>query len=148
MALYKYCSCGKKIGYIKGKCDSCKAKAEEYSKERKKRYRDRQVKDKEMMFYNTKEWTKLRNYIVNAYMNMSVYSYYKEGKIVDSEVVHHLVEVREDWDKRLDKFNLIPLTRKEHQLIHNRMELEGYENIRLELEEMVKKFREEFGVEL
>ncbi|MDU2123431.1 MAG: HNH endonuclease [Clostridium celatum] len=148
MALYKYCSCGKKIEYIKGKCDSCKAKAEEYSKERKKRYRDRQVKDKEMMFYNTKEWTKLRNYIVNAYMNMSVYSYYKEGKIVESEVVHHIVELREDWSKRLDKFNLIPLARKEHQSIHNRIEREGKEKVRLELEDMVTRFREEFGVEL
>lgn len=146
--LYKYCSCGQKIEYSKYKCDSCKAKAEEYSKERKKRYRDRQIKDKEMMFYNTKEWTKLRNYIVNAYMNMSVYSYYKEGKIVESEVVHHLVEVREDWGKRLDKFNLIPLTRKEHQLIHNRIEREGKEKVRLELEDMVARFREEFGVEL
>ena len=101
-----------------------------------------------MLFYNTKEWQKLRDYIVNSYLNMSVYSYYKEGKIVTSEVVHHLVEVRENWGKRLDKFNLIPLTRKEHQIVHRRMEIEGYENVRLELEDMVKKFREEFGVQL
>lgn len=148
MALYKYCSCGKKIEYTQGKCDSCNAKAEEYKKARYKKYRDSKTKDKESQFYNTTAWTKLRNYIVNSYLNMSVYSYYKEGKIVQADTVHHIVEVREDWSKRLNKFNLIPLTRKEHQLIHNRIEREGSENIRLELEDMVRKFREEFGVEL
>ena len=146
--LYKYCSCGLKIEYTQGKCDGCKSKAEESKKSRYKKYRDSKTKDKESQFYNTTAWTRLRNYIVNSYLNMSVYSYYKEGKIVTSEVVHHLVEVREDWSKRLDKFNLIPLTRKEHQIVHRRMEIEGYENVRLELEDMVKKFREEFGIEL
>ena len=146
--LYKYCSCGLKIEYTQGKCDGCKAKSEEYSKERYKKYRDSKTKYKESQFYNTTAWTKLRNYIVNSYLNMSVYSYYIEGKIVQADTVHHIVEVREDWSKRLNKFNLIPLTRKEHQLIHNRIEREGSENIRLELEDMVKKFREEFGVEL
>lgn len=148
MALYKYCSCGLKIEYSKGKCDSCKAKAEENKKARYKKYRDNKTKDKEMMFYNTSQWNKIRDYVVNSYLNMSVYSYCTEGRIVQSEVVHHLIEVRDSWDDRLDKFNLIPLTKKEHQLIHRRMEIEGKEKVRLELEEMVKNFREEFGIEL
>lgn len=146
--LYKYCSCGKKIEYSLGKCDECKAKAEESKKARQKKYRDSKTKDKEMMFYNTREWNRLRTYIVNSYLNMSVYSYYKTGQVVDSQVVHHMVEVRDNWDRRLDKFNLIPVTKKEHQLIHNRTDREGEDKVRLELEEMVRKFREEFGVEL
>lgn len=148
MSLYKYCSCGLKIEYTQGKCDSCKAKAEESNKVRYKKYRDSRSKDKEMIFYNTKEWQKLRDYIVNSYFNMSVYSYYKDGKIVPSEVVHHLIEVRDSWNNRLNKMNLITVTRREHQEIHRRMELEGKEKVRLELEGMIKRFREEFGVKL
>lgn len=148
MALYKYCSCGLRILYSEGKCPDCKAKAEEQMKARRKRYRDNKPKDKEMAFYNTKEWQRLRNRIVNSYMNMSVYSYCTEKKIVDSEVVHHLVEVRDDWNRRLDKSNLIPITRREHLEIHSRMEVEGKEKVRLELEQMLKQFQEEFQIEL
>lgn len=146
--LYKHCICGKQIEYSKGKCDSCKTKAEKDYKSRKKIYRDNKDKDKEMLFYNTKEWLRLRNYIVNTYLNMSIYSYYKYNKIASSEVVHHLVEVRDSWEDRLNKTNLIPVTRKEHQEIHNRMDREGKEKIQKELNEMLNKFRKEFKIEL
>lgn len=98
--LYKHCRCGKLIEYSLGKCQECKAidekKRKAWNKERKRRYRENKEPDKEMKFYNTAAWQKLRNYVVANYMNMSVYSYCKDGKIVPSEVVHHLVEVRDD----------------------------------------------------
>ena len=150
--LYKYCTCGKLIEYATGKCPACKAIAEEkrkaWNKERKRRYRENKEPDKEMKFYNTASWQKLRNYIVANYMNMSVYSYCKEGKIVPSEVVHHLVEVRDSWDNRLNKDNLIPVTRKEHIEIHKRIELEGKEKVKEELSKMLEEFRTDFKIEI
>ena len=145
--LYKFCKCGKQIPYELKMCDECKAKVIAYNKSRS--YKDKKrATDKEAMFYNTKEWRNLRDKIVKAYMSMDIYEYYKTGKIVNAEVIHHLVEVREDWNKRLDKFNLIPCSRKNHQEIHLRYEVYGEEVVRKELEDMLEKFRKEFGVEL
>ena len=147
MSLHKFCSCGASIPYSKKRCDKCQEKLDIYNKSRN--YKDKKrPSDKEAMFYNTKEWRKLRDKIVKAYMSMDIYEYYKTGKIVSSEVVHHLVEVRSDWSKRLDKFNLIPCTRKNHQEIHLKYEVYGEEVVRKELEEMLIRFREEFGVRL
>lgn len=148
LILYKHCICGKLIEYSSGKCTSCKDKAAADYKSRKKMYRDSRNKDKEMQFYNTKEWLKLRDYITNSYLNMSIYSYCKDGRIATGEVVHHLVEIRDSWDDRLNKFNLIPVTRREHQEIHNRMEREGKKKIQKELAAMLESFRKEFKIEI
>lgn len=147
MGLHKFCKCGVSIPYSKKYCSQCEEQVKTYNKSRNYKNKKR-ADDKESQFYNTQEWRKLRNKIVKSYMSMDVYEYYKTGKIVSSEVVHHLVEVRSDWSKRLDKFNLIPVTRKNHQEIHLRMEVYSEEVVRKELEDMLKKFREEFGVEL
>lgn len=146
--LYKHCRCGKLIEYSSGKCQECKAKDEEAYKARRKKYRSNHKPDRELKFYNTKEWINLRNHIVNSYLNMSIYSYYKDGKVVPSEVVHHIVEVRDDWSQRLNKLNLMPVTRAEHQEIHARMDREGKEKIQAELNEMLKKFKLELKIEV
>jgi hypothetical protein len=61
----------------------------------------RQDKD-EQAFYNSEAWLLTREYIKGKYKGLCLYSYYVLGEIVFSDMVHHIVELKEDWDLRLD----------------------------------------------
>lgn len=146
--LYKYCVCGKKIEYIEGKCIECKAKEEVERRERYKRYRDNRTDDKEQRFYNSKIWKSKRDQIISKYNYMSVYSYYTTGLIIPADVVHHILQLKKNWSKRIDNYNLFPLTYEEHKIIHRRINEGHEEEVIKELKEMLERFREEFNINL
>lgn len=49
---------------------------------------------------------------------MDIYSWYVNGKIEVGAIVHHVIPIKDDYEKRFDIGNLIYLTYENHTLIH------------------------------
>ena len=71
-------------------------------------------------FYNSAEWKKLRNqkfYDADGLCELCR----KNGIIREGKEVHHIIEISQDWSKRLDFDNLILLCPEHHNLMHERI---------------------------
>lgn len=118
MALKKLCRCGKLIDYSQRYCNDCKPKAKQEKAERHKYY-DTYKRDKRAAaFYNSTEWEKTRDYVIAKYKGLDLYAFFIDKKIVCADTVHHVEELKENWDRRLDITNLIPLSSANHTKIH------------------------------
>lgn len=101
--LMKICpKCGKLIPYPNTYCNDCrrdiptrKESSKHYDKHRRNKTND--------VFYHSQEWRALSAYVMSKYNYQCV----ECGKVATE--VHHIVELNEDWSKRLDIDNLIPL---------------------------------------
>lgn len=136
MAIYKLCStCGKKVETGK-ECD-CKKKI---------RYHDNKIYDKEVRdersrkFYTSRTWRRCKENIL-ASDEIDVYLYMKEGIIKAADTVHHIIPLRDNWSKRLQKDNLMSLSAGTHSMIE-RMYKKDKEKMIKDLQQMVKEFRE------
>ena len=110
MALKKLCRCGKVIDYNQKYCSQCSIK---YKQERAAyhKYYDKYIRDQESVdFYNSPEWEKTREHILNKYKGLDLYAFFIDKKIVYADTIHHIEELRESWDRRLDVANLFPLS--------------------------------------
>ena len=70
-------------------------------------------------FYCSREWQQLRQakwVAENGLCEMCR----KEGVIREGKEVHHIIEISQDWSKRLDFDNLILLCPEHHNLMHER----------------------------
>lgn len=75
-------------------------------------------------FYLSTEWEKVRGYILARYKGLCVYSYVTHSKIVPAKEVHHIIPLRDDWERRFDVDNLIPLTAAVHGRVEARYKQE------------------------
>lgn len=118
MPIYKQCNkCGKKIEqYQQCEC-MIQAKKDSY-----KRYKERRNQDKNdklrQEFYCSKEWLKLRDAVIAECFGLDIVLWYKDRTIEPGYTVHHIIELSDDWNSRLDINNLIYVTGKTHQVIH------------------------------
>ena len=113
--LLKKCKCGCIIELGKSLCDDClKERKQKYSKG----YKPPRRNYKEQQFYRSKEWFATRDKIRkrDKYLCMLCYS---DGHIKPLKAVHHIVELKDDWNKRTDISNLIGVCREHHDNIHN-----------------------------
>ncbi|CAM3411900.1 endonuclease [Pseudostreptobacillus hongkongensis] len=109
--LYKTCCYCKRKLKLNEKCSRC-------SKIRNEVY-DKNSRDKEaQVFYNSRDWKLTRKKVMSKYNYLDLYALKVLGKLVQADVVHHIVEFREDKSKALDVSNLIPLSHQSHNLIH------------------------------
>lgn len=117
MALKKQCRCGVKIDISKQCCNKC---VDFYTEKRRESYRMYDEKrDREAhAFYNTPEWKTLRDVILKRYAGIDLYLYYTKGVVEKANTIHHIIEINEDVDRRLDDKNLLPVTQKTHEKIH------------------------------
>ena len=117
--LSKLCPrCGKKILMSEKYCNECNDKIVEDKKQSYKRYKARRDDLKEQRFYCTKEWNMARE-IVKARDYGSCRICQSQGNIINFDVVHHIIELKEDWNKRTNKNNLICLCDKCHSKVHD-----------------------------
>lgn len=65
----------------------------------------------------SKEWRIARELIISAFDGIDIYAYYINHEIEQGNRVHHIIELEEDWEKRLDLTNLIPLSQKNHGIV-------------------------------
>lgn len=123
MALKKLCPrCNKLIEYWERHCAACAVKVEEQQAQRHKVY-DKYVRHSKenriyAEFYHSKEWEQTRAHVINLYSGIDLYAYYILKKIVPATTVHHIRELKEDWDIRLDLDNLFPVSENNHKRIH------------------------------
>ena len=82
------------------------------------RHYDKYLRNKQSTaFYHSGEWISLRQVVISRYKGLDIYAYYIDNKIVYAEMVHHIIELEEDWNRRLDITNLIPLSNQNHNTI-------------------------------
>jgi hypothetical protein len=48
---------------------------------------------------------------------VDIYALYVRQELKNCEPVHHIVELEEDWEQRLNPLNLIPLSQSSHSII-------------------------------
>ena len=63
------------------------------------------------------EWRTTRDIILKVYDYIDIYSYYMQQEIVTADMVHHIIELDEDWSRRIDMTNLLPLSNQNHGII-------------------------------
>lgn len=136
------------VDYSKKYCDEHKVIVEQ---ERKKSYKDYKMyrSDKrEQTFYNSKEWKQLRLAELGYFNGLDIFQYYVNHRVINADLVHHIVEVKDDWNKRLDIPNLITINKNEtHNLIHAEYNKGGTYKTNMQelLRELIKKYNKEFG---
>ncbi|EOU1611936.1 HNH endonuclease [Clostridium perfringens] len=151
--LMKLCAkCGDVIEYGNRYCATCTDLVEQQkkkdNKKRYKKYSNVRLDKEEQSFYQSKAWKNMRSKVLADYVFIDVYYYYKYNKIVQANTVHHIIEVKEDWDKRLDYYNLICVSKESHKEIHDLMLNKGKEKVKQMLLEFNKRFREEFNIKI
>ncbi len=132
MPIYKRCSrCGKRLPQGTS-CGCLKQRHREYD-----RYsRDRKSKD----FYNSREWLKKRADVMEIDDGIDVYVYMTTGEIVLADTVHHIIPLRDDWEKRLDETNLMSLNHDTHSIIEQQYKKNKPEMIK-KLQKMLTEYR-------
>lgn len=90
----------------------------EIQKAKANRYYDQHIRDKKAeAFYKSKAWVRTREYVLDKYNHIDLYDYYINQRITKANTVHHIIELNEDWDRRLDIGNLFPLSSANHNVI-------------------------------
>ena len=67
-------------------------------------------------FYNSKQWRTLRQSFISAFPLCK--RCLEAGHVTQAQIIHHKVEVRHDWNKRLDWDNLESICRSCHNQLH------------------------------
>ncbi len=132
MPIYKCCSrCGKRIP-SGTTCPCIKARHKEY---------DRYSRDKKSkQYYDSREWEKSRAAALDADGNIDVYLFMTEGRIEIADAVHHIIPLKEAWEKRNSLDNLISLNHDTHSMIEQmyKRDKAGTQKI---LQDMIKEYR-------
>lgn len=119
--LKKFCRCGKIIPQNISMCSECEAKLNNRKRQGYKDYRHKRTDIKEQRFYSksNREWSITREAVINRDHGLCMIcdSNNKEGYV---EEVHHIVELKEDWSRRLDMNNLICLCKRCHFYVHKK----------------------------
>lgn len=111
-------------------------------------YYDKNIRDKKAAtFYNSQEWKKTRRYVLAKYKGLDLYAFFIENKIVYADAVHHIEELKEKWERRLDITNLIPLSSINHNKIDAmyKKDKKGTQKLLFELLDRWKKEYEGVG---
>ena len=106
--LLKSCRCGKLIPQSMKMCEEC----EQRQQSRHMIYNNTRRDERAAEFYVSKEWRAMRERIIEVYDNIDIYALYVEHELLTCNPVHHIIELEDDWEQRLNPFNLIPLNHK------------------------------------
>lgn len=71
-------------------------------------------------FYISKQWQAIRPIMQAVYGYVDIYALYVLEELVTlkkSDPVHHIVELEDDWEKRLNPLNLLPVSHNTHNII-------------------------------
>lgn len=115
--LLKACKgCGRLIQQALTMCEQCEARQQS----RHVTYNNTRRDPRAAEFYLSKEWRELRPVIMSVYEYVDIYALYVEHQLItlkDSDPIHHIIELEEDWEQRLNPLNLIPLSHRTHNTI-------------------------------
>lgn len=141
--LYRLCRCGAIIPQGTEMCPRCEAQHRSRHMVYNKQCRDRQS----VHFYVSKEWLRIRSVLLLIYDGVDIWSLFMEKTIKPAEEVHHIEELDEAWDRRLDPYNLIPLSHDTHTKITALYKAgeESKKRTQKQLLELQKKYFEDRG---
>ena len=71
-------------------------------------------------FYKSSDWVKTRYQALLRDEFLCRRCIEEHGELKEADLVHHYVETRDDWDKRLDIDNLISLCNTCHSQVHSK----------------------------
>lgn len=114
--LLKTCRCGKLIPQTMRMCEECEKKQQSRHTVYNHMRRDKRAAE----FYVSKEWRALRPVIMSIYGYIDIYALYVEQQLItlkESDPIHHIIELEDDWEQRLNPLNLIPLSHNTHNTI-------------------------------
>lgn len=114
MAYKKYCArcgCNRLIDITGTYCGVHAGTNAERNAEYDRTRRDRKAK----AFYNSAEWRTARAAALARDTGIDVYIYMTEHRVVPATMVHHIVELREDYGKRSTLSNLISISEATHE---------------------------------
>lgn len=120
-------------------------------REKYREYRRRRMKDEEeakrQRFYSTPAWQHLRMKKEAQQFGIDVFEYYTTGRIIQAEQYHHIEEITEAWDKRLNENNIIGVSEANHRRIHKEYERSYTAKRKMQhaLKEMMKRFEKDFA---
>lgn len=137
------CRCGKLINYNQKYCNQCSIKHKQERAEYHRHY-DKYIRDKKATdFYNSVGWRRVRDYVIAKYKGLDLFAFFILKEIVYADAVHHIEELKENWDRRLDINNLIPLSNSNHNVIDGlyRRDKEGTQKL---LFSLLDRWREEY----
>lgn len=120
----KFCNhkgCKKLIGFKEGYCEEHKINAKENSQDRYRRYDKQREGRSDRKLYNSNSWDIVREQVKQRDFEVCRLCLDNNEK-KDMELVHHIVEVREDERLSLNPDNLISVCDKCHKLIHREYE--------------------------
>ncbi len=141
MGLYRKCSiCNKRVEYgTKCRCE------EEREKEWYRAYRENRKDKKEQAFYSSKPWLNLRETIDGKYNGLCLYCLYESKEAIPRKDNHHIVEIKEDWNRRLEEDNIIPVCDSCHKYIHNEYKkgMKNKRKMQKKLFNLLKKYKNE-----
>ena len=114
--LLKSCRCGKLIPQSMKMCEIC----EQRQQSRHVAYNNTRRDQRAAEFYISRDWRAVRPVIMSVYGYVDIYALYVFHELLtldESDPIHHIVELEEDWEQRLNPFNLIPLKQSTHNTI-------------------------------
>jgi len=89
-------------------------------KQQEAKYYNKHVRDKQSTsFYKSREWKQTRQ-LVLLRDNYLCQSCLKQDRVVPAVMVHHIVELKQDWNKRLDLNNLESMCNSCHNKVHGK----------------------------
>lgn len=149
MLLHYCCGCGKVISQENKLCPDCIGKQQSRHIEYNKTRRNKQT----AKVYTSAYWRKVvRPKVLAKFNGLDIYAIYiNSGKdrFIKADMIHHIIEVSEDFNKRYDIDNLIPLSYKSHAKISKIYEQGGTAKVQLQakLMNMCRDFLAQGGID-
>ncbi len=120
MALMKYCNrngCNKLVPQGMRYCAAHTMNRATENKERHKEYDAHCRNQTANAFYNSGEWRAERARTLARDTGIDIYIYIMTGEVVPDDMVHHIIELSEDYSKRCNIDNLISVSDRTHKII-------------------------------
>lgn len=114
--LFHMCRCGAMIPQNTAVCTACAA-GQNSQMSRHMEYNRFRRNKKAAAFYTSDIWRTTRARAIALYDGVDIYAYYTQHKIMTADMVHHIEPLEDNWNRRLDLTNLLPLSNQNHGII-------------------------------
>lgn len=98
--------------------------------------RDRQSRD----FYNSTAWHRVRDAALQADQGIDVYAYMTQHKIILADTGHHIIPIKDDWNRRLYVSNVMSVSSASHSEIEQGYKADKTAMIN-KMSKMLKEYR-------
>jgi len=114
--LYKVCRCGAMIPQTMKMCEKCEQRQQSRHVVYNNTRRDKRAAE----FYLSQEWRAIRPIMQAVYDHIDIYALYVLDELIPlqpSDPIHHIIELEDDWNQRLNPLNLFPVSHNSHNII-------------------------------